>query len=633
MEITYCDGKSCGTGKKIPKSPNFICEHNNLAVTHPHLANEWDPDNEKPMSSYTYKSSVIVKWICSAENCGCHKWEAQIRHRAQMGLGCLYCSNRKLCEHNNLLARNSGICEEWHEKNEKGPETYTPGSDKKVWWKCSKGECECHEWEAAICDRTGSKALGCPYCSNRKLCPHNNLEARHSELVEEWSPNNKKKMSEYSPGSDCIVEWKCKNNSLCDCHVWKTRVYERTGPKASGCPYCVNQKLCNHNNLEACHTELIPEWHPDNKPMKSYSPHTASRVKWRCEKGHIWESTIGSRTGKDKTGCPCCSGRVSSDSNNLEVSNPELIPEYHPENISPMNSFTPHSGAKVLWVCQSNPLCGCHVWEASVNERTGEDKTGCPYCSGHKVCEHSNLKTRRPYLEIEWHPDNKKLMTEYSEFSSAVVMWKCSKSECNCHVWETSIVNRTKRGDACPYCRNQKLCDHNNLEIRFPALLKEWHPDNIKPMKEYPPGSGYKAIWICPDKPDHTYKTRIYSRTGKRKTGCPHCCISNGYSKAQIKWLTQIEQEENINIQHARKPEREFYIKGVGLVDGYCAETNTVFEYEGKFFHSSPALINHNRYEINPLTKKTFGEMYDKTIAKNEKIKKLGFNLIVKWED
>ena len=53
----------------------------------------------------------------------------------------------------------------WEKNNELGfyPKVLTLGSNKKVWWKCSKG----HEWLAVIANR--NKGFSCPYCSGRYI--------------------------------------------------------------------------------------------------------------------------------------------------------------------------------------------------------------------------------------------------------------------------------------------------------------------------------------------------------------------------------------------------------------------------------------------------------------------------------
>tara|TARA_Y100000031_G_scaffold36697_1_gene41028 strand:- start:182 stop:505 length:324 start_codon:yes stop_codon:yes gene_type:complete len=64
------------------------------------------------------------------------------------------------------------------------PEDAPYGSNKKIWWKCPKGED--HEWEASIRYRLHHK--DCPYCINRKVSSANNLLKECPELAEEWHP-------------------------------------------------------------------------------------------------------------------------------------------------------------------------------------------------------------------------------------------------------------------------------------------------------------------------------------------------------------------------------------------------------------------------------------------------------------
>ena len=60
---------------------------------------------------------------------------------------------------------------------------FTYASNKKVWWKCSKG----HEWEAVISSRTGSDR-GCPICANQKVLKgYNDLATIFPEFLPEWN--------------------------------------------------------------------------------------------------------------------------------------------------------------------------------------------------------------------------------------------------------------------------------------------------------------------------------------------------------------------------------------------------------------------------------------------------------------
>lgn len=245
------------------------------------------------------------------------------------------------------------------------------------------------------------------------------------------------------------------------------------------------------------------------------------------------------------------------------------------------------------------------------------------------ICSHNNLEINRPHLIPEWHPDNKIPMSHYTVSSRKKVLWKCSKNTCGCHEWYASIRDRTRldKPRGCPFCVNQKLCIHNNLEAIHPELITEWHPGN-NPMSLYAPNSNKKVKWICSKNNNHIWDTLISDRTKIDPTGCPQCANS-GYSKSQIKWLTEIENKEGIYIQHFCK-EGEYKIPDIGKVDGYCKETNTIYEFNGSFWHGDPR--KYDRNDINPKSKKTYGELYDKTLEKEQKIRDIGYNLVVMWE-
>jgi len=104
------------------------------------------------------------------------------------------------------------------------------------------------------------------------------------------------------------------------------------------------------------------------------------------------------------------------------------------------------------------------------------------------------------------------------------------------------------------------------------------------------------------------------------------------YSKICIEWLETIMKNENIFIQHGNNG-GEITIKSnkkLFKFDGYCKETNTVYEFMGDFYHGNPKLYNQN--DINPVNKKTFGELYSETLKRLELIKNEGYNIITIWE-
>ena len=126
------------------------------------MAGEWNYEkngNLKP-EGVSANSSKKVWWKCNKG----HEWQAAVYSRSN-GTGCPFCSgNRVLKGYNDLQTVNPTLAIEWNYEKNNGltPADVTAGSDKKVWWKCSKG----HEWQTSVGHRTRGRS--CPRCAKGK---------------------------------------------------------------------------------------------------------------------------------------------------------------------------------------------------------------------------------------------------------------------------------------------------------------------------------------------------------------------------------------------------------------------------------------------------------------------------------
>ncbi|XP_055380657.1 uncharacterized protein LOC129611502 [Condylostylus longicornis] len=111
----------------------------------------------------------------------------------------------------------------------------------------------------------------------------------------------------------------------------------------------------------------------------------------------------------------------------------------------------------------------------------------------------------------------------------------------------------------------------------------------------------------------------------------------NGYrftdiqSKIALQWLIWEEDQRKINIQHAGK-QKEAIINNL-KVDGFCEETNQVFEFHGCYYHGHPKCFSYRRDE--PLEKNatdTLNSRYEATISKSARLRLFGYEVIEKWE-
>lgn len=114
-----------------------------------------------------------------------------------------------------------------------------------------------------------------------------------------------------------------------------------------------------------------------------------------------------------------------------------------------------------------------------------------------------------------------------------------------------------------------------------------------------------------------------------RGKGCPSC--SHHTSKPARDWLSYIQITKGIILQTFDSEQGEYVIDGTRWkADGYDSDTNTVYEFYGDYWHGNPK--KYSKDIINEICKKPMGELYDKTIERENKIKELGYNLIIIWE-
>ena len=135
---------------------------NNITITHPLIAREWDYKKNKPLlpTDVTKGQTDNVYWICPMG----HSYDARIDHRCSMKSGCRYCAHKApYLGETDLKTVYPEIAEEWdYDHNPDRPEDYLPISNKKKKWICPI----CHQsYERRIDERTLGK-MGCRHCTN-----------------------------------------------------------------------------------------------------------------------------------------------------------------------------------------------------------------------------------------------------------------------------------------------------------------------------------------------------------------------------------------------------------------------------------------------------------------------------------
>jgi hypothetical protein len=440
-----------------------------LSDPNSHLIKEWDYEKNLGLNpkSISINSQQKVWWKCSKDSC--HNWEASIQSRAY-GTGCPYCSGRYASATNNLTITHPKLSQQWHptKNGNHKPEQFLAGSYKYAWWVCSEG----HEWFAQIRSKAQAKEANCPFCRNVKPHESNLLKNIHPELYKQihLSKNKNLDTNTLTVGGHKKIWWKCPNGKD---HEWLISVYSRV--KGTGCPICQGLKVVESNCLFTTHPLLSQEWHQEKNKLltpQDVQYKSEKKVWWQCklDSSHIWRASINNRSKMSGTGCPYCSNKKVSKTNNLQAVNPDLAREWHPtkNNTLTPDQVLPMTNKKYWWIC---PKGSDHEWLAAPNWR---HRNKCPFCSNQRVSNTNNLQVVFPELAKEWHPSKNSdlLPKDVIAGSGKKVWWMCSKE--SKHEWMATPDHR-KKGRGCPFCllkQQQLLYD----------VIKEFLP-------------GYTVLW------------------------------------------------------------------------------------------------------------------------------------------
>lgn len=363
--------------------------HPPLSVTHKKIAKEFHPSKNGNLTAddFTFGSQESVWWKCRYDE-DHPAWRARIGDRTIKESGCPYCAGKRAYKENSLKKLYPEIAREWHRTRNSSawPSEVLPKSNKKIWWQCQK--IKSHEWQCSVASRTSGS--GCPFCAGNKACKTNSLASLYPVIAEQWSKtlNTELGPEDVTCGSKRLVWWECPNGSD---HVWQSQIKTRTiavSSSSNGCPFCHGLRASITNRLSALFPDVAREWHDsENRKLGLELEHmvakSSQKVWWRCKNNrtHKWQAKIQDRTSK-ASGCPYCTGKKASRTNNLKTKFPEVAAEWNSKRNGELSAseITPMSNRKVWWQCKNNRA---HEWQAIVATRTFNG-SGCPFCARNK---------------------------------------------------------------------------------------------------------------------------------------------------------------------------------------------------------------------------------------------------------
>jgi ssDNA-binding Zn-finger/Zn-ribbon topoisomerase 1 len=175
-------------------------------------------------------------------------------------------------------------------------------------------------------------------------------------------------------------------------------------------------------------------------------------------------------------------------------------------------------------------------------------------------------------------------------------------------------------GNGCPECGKIKGADANRVSTGdFIRRSREIHGNKFDYSKTFWKGSYINVEIICPD--CGPFLIRPHNHWIR---DCPKCS-----QKMRIKqnlWLDSLDLPNDAEHREVKITLHAEWFR----VDGYNKKTNTIYEFNGDFWHGNPKKYSSNI--INPVSGVTYGDLYKNTCLREIKLKNNGYQVISIWE-
>lgn len=175
---------------------------------------------------------------------------------------------------------------------------------------------------------------------------------------------------------------------------------------------------------------------------------------------------------------------------------------------------------------------------------------------------------------------------------------------------QTPEKHINSKNGGCPVCYGNCNID-NEIFIKKAKII---HGDKYDYSHTIYKKSNIKIQIFC--KIHGIFKMPPYSHLEGR--GCKTCNRNGGI--LENKWLDSLGISNDF---------RQFSI-GKMFVDGIDLKNKTVYEFYGDYWHGNPEIYAYD--DINKVSNLSFGELYNRTIKRENYLKQLGYKVVSIWE-
>jgi formylmethanofuran dehydrogenase subunit E len=270
-------------------------------------------------------------------------------------------------------------------------------------------------------------------------------------------------------------------------------------------------------------------------------------------------------------------------------------------------------------------ICDEIFWQAPsphINQ-----KTGCPYCA----VESRSDKRRKPLDQFI----KEARIIHGNKYDYSLVQYKNKeiKVEIICNVcnknFYTTPGSHINTHSGCPICADKYTANLRRKPLdQFIKEAEKIHGNKYNyELVEYK--STHTKVLIKCNNCQGTFEQEPNSHISG-KNCCPCYYESKGYSQAAINWLESLKDQYD-DIQHAENGS-EYKLEGTNLkLDGFSPSWSIAFEYHGAMWHGCIECFP-DQNAINPVSKKTYRELFEATKAKKKIIEAAGFRYVAVWD-
>lgn len=335
-------------------------------------------------------------------------------------------------------------------------------------------------------------------------------------------------------------------------------------------------------------------------------------------RNHLWgRKAAGS---SQSFGCPACA-KTNRHSGMLARSTPRRASvttesfiarckEIYGDKFSYENVVYVSAGTKVSITC---PQHGDFL-------RTPVDfaykKRGCPACKKDKVKKEKLSQVIAKFTKAHGQRYDYSLVQSFENGDSKVTII------CRIHGPFKQSVFRHYEGRGCRACSFISTATKNTHTTEsYVQKAKSIHKDKFDYSKTIYSSSKEDITVICPDHGEQT-TSAIYHLS---KHGCHECAVANMPKGSRQSWISSRWLEDLAVANH------EYSLPHLHVItDGYDESTNTVYEFYGCFFHG--CLTCFEPKKMNTKLSLTMKELHEKTLARENRIKAAGYNVVSIWE-